>query len=98
MTTLKSLKLAYEVSGEGDTVVLVPGGIGDRPGMENIQKELSSDFWVVNYDRRNSGLSAHLQLESQQFDLVEQARDLNELLKDLNLSNIILIGHSYGAL
>jgi pimeloyl-ACP methyl ester carboxylesterase len=55
VTSKDGTKLAFDRLGQGPPVVLVCGGSVDRMADAAIAQELSSDFTVLNYDRRGRG-------------------------------------------
>jgi pimeloyl-ACP methyl ester carboxylesterase len=55
VTSKDGTELAFDRLGQGPPVVLVCGGSVDRMADAAIAKELSSDFTVLNYDRRGRG-------------------------------------------
>ncbi len=93
---INNIELGVETTGNGLSVLLVPGGIGDRVGMHRIQNQLSNNFFVINYDRRNSGESSCLYDGINTTITSTHAGDLVELIKYLKYPSYV-IGHSYGA-
>ena len=57
VTSKDGTTLGFDRLGEGPPVVLVCGGSVDRMADAAIAQELSSDFTVLNYDRRGRGAS-----------------------------------------
>jgi pimeloyl-ACP methyl ester carboxylesterase len=55
VTSKDGTTIAFDRLGEGPPVVLVCGGSVDRMADAAIAQELSSDFTVLNYDRRGRG-------------------------------------------
>jgi pimeloyl-ACP methyl ester carboxylesterase len=55
VTSKDGTRIAFDRLGEGPPVVLVCGGSVDRMADAAIAQELSSDFMVLNYDRRGRG-------------------------------------------
>jgi len=55
VTSKDGTALAFDRLGQGPPVVLVCGGSVDRMADAAIAQELSSDFTVLNYDRRGRG-------------------------------------------
>ena len=55
VTSKDGTTLAFDRLGQGPPVVLVCGGSVDRMADAAIAQELSSDFTVLNYDRRGRG-------------------------------------------
>lgn len=51
--------IAYEKAGQGRTLVIVGGVLGDRSQQAPLASLLESDFTVFNYDRRGHGESGN---------------------------------------
>lgn len=90
-------KLYSEVRGAGPSVVLVPGATGDGGYLEPLAEALANEFTVVTYDRRGNSRSPRPEGWSQTSN-EEQARDLVELLRALNLAPAVVFGNSGGAI
>ncbi len=86
------MKLYFREMGEGPAVVILHGLLGSGDNWQRIAKELAKSYRVLLVDQRNHGRSPH----GQQFDYPTMARDLNNLLSDLQIRSISLIGHSMG--
>jgi pimeloyl-ACP methyl ester carboxylesterase len=56
-TSADGTRVAFDRLGTGAVVVLVDGALSTREGARDMQRELSSDFTVVAYDRRGRGES-----------------------------------------
>lgn len=80
----------YEVNGEGDPIVLIHGfGLDSRIWGKHVE-ELSKSNKVITYDLRGFGKSS---LPSGTYS---HSEDLHELLKELNIQNPKIVGHSFG--
>lgn len=80
----------YTITGEGDPIVLIHGfGLDSRIWQKQVE-ELSKTNKVITYDLRGFGKSS---LPTQRYS---HSEDLNELLKELNIQNPIIVGHSFG--
>lgn len=80
----------YEVAGEGDPVVLIHGGYGDRRMWDEQIGPLSRLFKVVRYDHRGFGRS------SRPHGVYSPASDLTALLDHLGIERAHLVGNSMG--
>lgn len=80
----------YTVKGEGDPIVLIHGFGLDSRIWEKQLDELSKTNKVITYDLRGFGKSS---LPSGKYSHTE---DLKELLKELNIENPEIVGHSFG--
>lgn len=86
------MRLHYQSIGQGSPLVILHGLFGSADNWRGIAKALSSERQIISVDLRNHGRSFH---HSQQtFDLM--AEDLLDLLDDLGLSTVDLLGHSLG--
>lgn len=87
------MKLYYRKFGSGQPMIILHGLFGQSDNWNSLGKQFSeSGFEVYVVDQRNHGLSPHSKDWSFQF----MSDDLKELIRDNNLSNVILIGHSLG--
>jgi pimeloyl-ACP methyl ester carboxylesterase len=93
--SLASCEVAYEVAGDGDTLVLVHGLGGNLHIWDDLAAALHDDFRVIRYDLRGSGKTR--ESEPAELTLVRWAGDLRELLDGLGIHRPILVGHSLGA-
>ena len=88
-------KLYYEVKGEGKPLLLIHGVIVDAGLYEQTGEILSRYYKVICYDRR--GYSRSRGKEPLEFHMEEQAEDILDILKALNIEKIIIAGASAGA-
>ena len=92
------LTIHYEEAGTGDTVILfVPGWTMTTASFEKqlAAFEGSTEYRFITYDPRSHGTSTHT--EGGHF-YSQHGRDLDSLIKALDLDNIVLGGWSYGTL
>jgi len=79
-------------------VVFIHGGPGGNSTLfeaTTAQKLADKGFYVIVYDRRGEGRSAD---STATLTYDEAFKDLNEILQLYSLSNVTLIGHSFGGL
>ncbi|MBT8310680.1 MAG: alpha/beta fold hydrolase [Flavobacteriaceae bacterium] len=97
--SIDSTKMYYSIFGSGDTLVVLHGGPGLshkylKPQLDSL---LSSNFTLLYYDQRGSGWSEGtkdtLKLNMQTF-----ISDLDEIRRHFKLSELNLVGHSFGGL
>ena len=86
------MKLHYRKYGEGQPMLILHGLFGSSDNWQTLGKNLAQDFEVYLVDQRNHGRSPR----SEEFNYDLMAEDLHELITDLGLSNVILVGHSMG--
>jgi pimeloyl-ACP methyl ester carboxylesterase len=87
------MKLNYKTYGvSGQPVIILHGIFGMLDNWHSFASQLSKDHTVFTVDHRNHGRSPH----SEEFDYPSMVGDLLELIDDLHLEKVSLIGHSMG--
>ncbi len=86
------MKLNYKKEGSGQPLIIVHGLFGALDNWQTLGKKFSENFEVYLVDQRNHGHSPH----SEEMNYQLMADDLHELIIDLGLSDVILVGHSMG--
>jgi len=86
------VELNYDLTGAGDTLVLVHGGWSDRNNWLPVVPELARSFSVVAYDRRGHGLSTRDVPGSRH----DQEDDLAALIEGLSDEPVHVAGTSFG--
>ncbi len=86
------MKLFFRQFGSGNPVVMLHGLFGLSDNWVTFGKRLGEDYSIYIPDLRNHGQSPH----SGVFDFPSLESDVAELIDDLGLGRIILIGHSLG--
>jgi len=92
---LKNKKINYEVHGSGKPLVLLNGIMMNTLSWAEHVKIFERYFMVITYDMRDQGMSYH---ESKNYDISIHVDDLKELLDELNLEKVNLLGLSYGGM
>ncbi|MEQ9007858.1 MAG: alpha/beta hydrolase, partial [Ekhidna sp.] len=88
------VQIAYEVYGEGDlNVLLVHGWCIDQTYWDIQVDALKSDYRVVTMDIPGFGESG---INREEWTIEKYGEDVNTLIKQLNLSNVVSVGHSMG--
>ena len=87
-----SVQLNYKIEGEGHTIVLIHGLFGNLDNLGLLARDLKVDHQVLSIDLRNHGQSFHSDTHNYQ----AMAQDVAQLLKDLELNDVTVIGHSMG--
>ncbi|MFJ5770061.1 alpha/beta fold hydrolase [Psychrobacillus sp. NPDC093180] len=91
--TSDGVKLYYQHKGEGNPIVLVHGWSSDHTSFDQTFEELSKSYQVISYDLRGHGSSER---PEKGLSLKRFAKDLEELMEDLKVQNVTLVGHSMG--
>lgn len=86
------MKLHYREMGEGKPLMILHGLFGFSDNWQTHAKKLAEYFRVILVDLRNHGRSDW----SDDFSYEIMAADVKELIEDLQLEEVILIGHSMG--
>lgn len=86
------MKLHYQRSGQGEPLVILHGLFGTLENWGSHIKNLSEHYDVIAADLRNHGRSPH----SSEMSYPLMAADIIELLDDLGLEQVNLLGHSMG--
>ena len=87
-----NMKLNYKLQGIGQPIVFLHGVFGSLDNLNMLAKDLVSDFQTIQVDLRNHGQSPW----SDQINYPAMAQDVADLCYELQLKDIILIGHSMG--
>ena len=88
------IELYYEDHGSGDPVVLLAGWPLDSRSWEpQIHSLLNAGHRVIAYDRRGFGRSSR---PTEGYDFDSLAGDLHQLLTELDLHEVSLVGFSFG--
>ncbi len=94
ISTDKDTELFYVDYGTGHPVILIHGWpLSHKAWESQIAALVDAGFRVVAYDRRGFG-SSSAPFESYDYDAL--ASDLNEIITQLNLVNVSLVGFSMG--
>ncbi len=86
------MKLHYRNIGEGEPLIILHGLFGSADNWQTLGKKFAENFSIYFVDQRNHGHSPH----TEEFNYEVMADDLYELITDLGLSQVNLIGHSMG--
>lgn len=87
------MKLFYRKLGEGKPLIILHGLFGQSDNWNMLAKQFAlSGMEVYTIDLRNHGLSPH----SEEWNYEAMSNDVYELITGLNLTDVILLGHSMG--
>ncbi len=86
------MKLHYRNIGEGEPLIILHGLFGSADNWQTLGKKFAENFSVYFVDQRNHGHSPH----TDEFNYELMTADLYELITELGLNQINLIGHSMG--
>jgi pimeloyl-ACP methyl ester carboxylesterase len=95
IANVNGTRLHYVRGGIGPPVILVHGFPQDWYAYHRIMPRLAKSFTVVAVDMRGVGRST---APPARFDAADVARDLNQLMRQLQLENVYVAGHDSGAM
>lgn len=97
IANINSVKLNYEVSGQGKDIVLLHGYVGDIQDWKNQIALLSPKYRVSVLDQRGRGKSEAPQNEDA-YSIDIFVEDVYQWMKLLNIERCCLTGHSLGGM
>jgi esterase len=86
------MKLFFRELGQGKPIIILHGLFGSSDNWLTQAKLFAPNYKVYSVDQRNHGQSPH----SDDFDYTSMVADLNELIRDQQISDPVIIGHSMG--
>jgi pimeloyl-ACP methyl ester carboxylesterase len=86
------VKLYHKIYGLGDPVIILHGLFGVGDNWRTIARMMESQYQCILADLRNHGRSPH----DPEMNFEVMANDVHELILDLDLDRVHLIGHSLG--
>lgn len=86
------MKLHYKILGEGEPLIILHGLFGMLDNWQTLGRRWAEKYQIILVDLRNHGHSPH----SETFNYQVMTEDLEELVDDLFLDEIRIIGHSMG--
>ncbi|NVK43881.1 MAG: alpha/beta fold hydrolase [Oceanospirillaceae bacterium] len=86
------MKLHHQILGEGRPLLILHGLFGNLDNWASQAKALANEYRVISVDLRNHGRSPH----NDEMTYPAMAADLVELLDDLGLERVLVLGHSMG--
>lgn len=86
------MKLNHKIFGEGQPLIIMHGLFGMLDNWKTLAKKWADNYQVILVDMRNHGHSPR----SDEFSYQLMLEDLDELIDDLFLDEINILGHSMG--
>lgn len=86
------MKLHHQIYGSGSPLIILHGLFGTLENWGSQIKTLAESYQVIAVDLRNHGRSPHTDV----MDYNAMANDVIELLDDLSLTDVNIMGHSMG--
>ncbi|MEZ9132691.1 alpha/beta fold hydrolase [Vibrio breoganii] len=87
-----SSQLHYKIQGHGKPILLIHGLFGSLDNLGLLARDLCQDHQVISVDLRNHGRSLH----SDEHTYAAQAEDIRQLMDELALNELTVVGHSMG--
>lgn len=84
--------LHYKKLGEGPPLFILHGLFGMLDNWMTLARKFALEYSVYLFDLRNHGKSPH----SDDFDYYLMAEDVEEMMRELELSEVHILGHSMG--
>lgn len=92
---IRDAELYYEVTGEGEPILLISGMGGVASYWKPQVDALSQSYKVITFDQRGTGKSTRSDVT---YTVELLARDVLDLLDALNIDSIHICGHSTGGM
>jgi pimeloyl-ACP methyl ester carboxylesterase len=89
-------ELAYIDRGQGQPIVFVHDALGDYRSWSRAFAALSRNYHVISYSRRYH-YPNHSTGKESDYSYEQNAKDLADFIRALNLGPVRLVGHGYGA-
>jgi hypothetical protein len=90
--TTEGDELYYEVRGQGQPLLMIPGGGGDGGSYSAVADILLDEFKVITYDRRANARST--MNDPQNFEISQQSRDAVAVLRAANETSAFVFGRA----
>lgn len=83
----------YDISGEGEPLLLLHGGLGSSDMFKPVMPELTANRQVIAVDLHGHGRT---ELRDRKIDLVDIGDDMATVLKSLGYEQVDVLGYSFG--
>lgn len=83
----------YEISGEGEPLLLLHGGLGSSDMFKPVMPELTANRQVIAVDLHGHGRT---ELRDRKIDLVDIGEDMATVMKSLGYEQVDVLGYSFG--
>jgi pimeloyl-ACP methyl ester carboxylesterase len=93
---VNGVELNYLENGQGESLILLHGGVGDMTAWEAQFEEFAKRYRVISYSRRYSFPNKNV-FDSKYRPGISDAEDLKALIQKLRIKRVHLVGLSYGA-
>lgn len=91
--------LYYRTFGQGKPLLIINGGPGmNSNGFVSLAQQLSKNNLTIIYDQRGTGKSALPKIDASTITMDLMVKDLEVLRKHLNITNWVILGHSFGGM
>lgn len=96
---LKNATLYYYTYGSGEPIIILSGG----PGISSHQEDdlaiaLSKKYRAILFDQRGTGKSWTVPFDSSTINVATAISDIEALRKHLHIKQLVISGHSWGAM
>ena len=85
--------IRYFQTGNGENILFIHGAMGSVEDWEKLYPLLKDKYRVTAIDRPGMGFS---DIEKNDYTIDGNAKIVREIIKRLDLKNVIIVGHSYG--
>ncbi len=90
----KKEQLKFCEIGEGHPLILISGLSVDKSIWNNVIDNIKNDFHIIYFDNKGVGENHHLPAP---LTTLEMAQDVVDLIKNLKLKKVFIVGHSLGS-
>ena len=92
---INGVELAYDLQGAGEPLVLIHGAQGDQSMFSGLAPAFASQFRVLTFDQRGSGLSEKPDME---YSIAMLADDTAALIEHVGFASAHIVGVSMGGM